>query len=268
MANWTRMCRRCSLVLSLLLAAGHPSTSHAREQQKPESTLRTAVRSAKAQGKSSISVPVMFEFATAGDPAVQLKGVSVVRAKAIKLRALLTVEPLVYNWHVLQVVSWLSRTNSTECEASRPRELPLEPSQIALRTVGGTATVEGVSVTIEAPQFDIPWRAWKQGRFWEMHDRLFAQGRQLNDSSWPMLAGELKLDAGMFSRCLDTEGPAAVRGDLQMAQDLQLSGTPTFLIGAVDADGLVKISHRLSGAQPIDQFKRALDPLFAESRTN
>jgi hypothetical protein len=165
MTNWMRRLRRCSLVLSFLpvsLVSVHPSASHWREPQKPESTLRTAVRSAKARGKSSISVPVMFEFATAGDPSIQLKDTSVVRAKAIKPRALVTLEPLVYNWHVLQVVSWMRRTTSTECEASRPRDLTLDPTQIALRTAGGTATVDGVSVTIEAPQFDIPWRTGKE----------------------------------------------------------------------------------------------------------
>jgi protein-disulfide isomerase len=110
--------------------------------------------------------------------------------------------------------------------------------------------------------------AGRQGKFWEMHDRLFGEAKRLNDSSWPTLARQLKLDADVFSRCLDTDGPVAVRGDLQTAQELQITGTPTFLIGTVGADGRVTVRRRLSGAQPVEEFRKALEPLFAERRTN
>jgi hypothetical protein len=44
---------------------------------------------------------------------------------------------------------------------------------------------------------------------------------------------------------------------------LQVYGTPGFLIGTIQPDGLMKVTDRLSGGQPIQAFKVILDQLRA-----
>jgi protein-disulfide isomerase len=105
--------------------------------------------------------------------------------------------------------------------------------------------------------------AGRQGKFWEMHDRLFASARQLSDATWRTAAGDLGLNRPMFDRCLDAEGPEAVRQDVELARALEISGTPTFLIGRIEPDGRVKVSSRLAGGQPVGRFKSIIDPLLA-----
>jgi protein-disulfide isomerase len=45
---------------------------------------------------------------------------------------------------------------------------------------------------------------------------------------------------------------------------MQISGTPTFIIGTLDAQGkLMSVKKTVVGAYPFDTFKTALDPLLA-----
>ena len=73
--------------------------------------------------------------------------------------------------------------------------------------------------------------AGAQGRFWEMHDRLFANQRALDRQSLERYAAELHLDLARFRRALDTHAFAArVDADVALAQQLGVSGTPTFFV--------------------------------------
>jgi protein-disulfide isomerase len=103
-----------------------------------------------------------------------------------------------------------------------------------------------------------------QGKFWEMHDRLFANAKALKDAPWRTFAGDLGLDRARFDSCLRAEGPETVGKDLALAQALEISGTPAFLIGTTDPGG-VRISNRIDGALPIGSFKSIIDPLLASS---
>ena len=45
---------------------------------------------------------------------------------------------------------------------------------------------------------------------------------------------------------------------------MQISGTPTFIIGELDAQGrLMSVKKTVVGAYPFDTFKAAIDPLLA-----
>jgi protein-disulfide isomerase len=110
--------------------------------------------------------------------------------------------------------------------------------------------------------------AAEQGKFWEMHDRLFAATRQLSDSSWPSFARELRLDVSRFQSCLVDSGPAVVQKDVELAHALQVTGTPTFLIGTIDSHGNVTVTERFSGSHPLSKFKTALDTLLARVATD
>lgn len=71
-----------------------------------------------------------------------------------------------------------------------------------------------------------------QGRFWEMHDLLFAHQDQLELEDIVGYAAALDLDVEEFLRDLDDEEAAArVRADVASAEASGARGTPTFFIG-------------------------------------
>jgi protein-disulfide isomerase len=105
--------------------------------------------------------------------------------------------------------------------------------------------------------------AGRQGKFWEMHDQLFANAKTLATAPWRTFAADLGLNRAQFDSCLDKEGPEIVRRDLALAEPLEISGTPSFLIGRVGPDGRVRVLDRVAGAVPFISFKKIIDPLLA-----
>lgn len=74
--------------------------------------------------------------------------------------------------------------------------------------------------------------AGAQGRFWEMHDLLFAHQDELEVEDLLGYAAELGLDVERFARDLDDEALAAhVREDAAGAEASGARGTPTFFVG-------------------------------------
>jgi protein-disulfide isomerase len=90
-----------------------------------------------------------------------------------------------------------------------------------------------------------------QGKFWEMHDRLFERQFALEDSSLVEYAAELGLDVERFVRELaaGTYGPR-VREDFRSGVSSGVNGTPTFFINGVryddswDAETLLAVLER------------------------
>ena len=73
--------------------------------------------------------------------------------------------------------------------------------------------------------------AGAQGRFWEMHDRLFESGRRLDREHIERYAEELGLDTEQFRSDLDTHRyRERVLEQRQSAIDSGAQGTPTFFI--------------------------------------
>jgi protein-disulfide isomerase len=107
--------------------------------------------------------------------------------------------------------------------------------------------------------------AGRQGRFWHMHDRLFQLPKPFTVAALREEARDLDLDSQRFSTCLDGEAIASVRKDMATAKALRITGTPTFLIGHIQPDGRVKVTHLLSGARPVAQFAGILDSLLKTS---
>lgn len=92
--------------------------------------------------------------------------------------------------------------------------------------------------------------AHRQGKFWEMHDRLFASQRELGDDLYRKIAQDLGLDLERFEKDrASAEVRQRVAKDEQEAQRLGVSGTPGFFING----------RFLSGAQPFDAFQRVID---------
>ena len=106
-----------------------------------------------------------------------------------------------------------------------------------------------------------------QGKYWEMHDRLFANQRQLGRDDLAKHAQAIGLDVGTFDRCLAGGKHAdAIRKDMAEAQRLQVTGTPTFLIGVANPNSSEMKATRLVGAQPYSAFKALIDGLLAGAK--
>lgn len=73
--------------------------------------------------------------------------------------------------------------------------------------------------------------AGKQGKFWEMHDKLFENYRELSDESIKKYAAELGLDMKKFEKDMNSsETEKEVQADMTLAQKVGVRGTPTFFI--------------------------------------
>jgi protein-disulfide isomerase len=107
--------------------------------------------------------------------------------------------------------------------------------------------------------------AGEQGRYWQMHDRLFGHQSALDRDHLAGHAKALSLDLPPFEQCLDSERHAAlIRKSLNEGQQAGVRATPTFFLGHTDADGgSLKTPLTIVGAQPYANFKQALDRLLS-----
>jgi protein-disulfide isomerase len=109
--------------------------------------------------------------------------------------------------------------------------------------------------------------AGEQGKYWEMHDRLFANQRELSRPDLSKHAQAIGLDVGAFDQCLDTgKVVARVRKDVVDAERLQANGTPTFFIGLTDSKSAQIKGVRIVGAVPYQTFKQAIDRLLSSEK--
>lgn len=92
--------------------------------------------------------------------------------------------------------------------------------------------------------------AHRQGKFWEMHDRIFANQAEMSPERYRAYAKELGLDLTKFDR--DVADPSIqkrIETDQEEAARLLVRGTPAFFVNG----------RFLSGAQPFAAFKRLID---------
>ncbi len=109
--------------------------------------------------------------------------------------------------------------------------------------------------------------AGEQGKYWEMHDRLFAKQEALEP--WTSHAEALGLDVAKFNACLDSDKFAAsIRGNVAEAQKAGVGGTPSFMLARTDPNSSkVRVLGFLVGAQPFSVFKAQIDGLLAKQPT-
>ena len=110
--------------------------------------------------------------------------------------------------------------------------------------------------------------AHAQGRFWDYHDRLFANQQLLNEPDFAKHAQALTLNMPAFEKCMATQltSPAKVRQDQSEGGRAGVTGTPTFFIGTVTKEGKLKALRRLVGAHPITNFRSTIESLLAETK--
>jgi protein-disulfide isomerase len=96
-----------------------------------------------------------------------------------------------------------------------------------------------------------------QGKFWEYHDRLFANQQALQPNDLKKYAADLGLDANAFATCLDSSKHGErVRDGVAEGSRLGVNSTPTIYI-----NGRV-----LSGAQPFETFVTVIDEELSKSK--
>lgn len=106
--------------------------------------------------------------------------------------------------------------------------------------------------------------AGEQGRYWEMHDRLFANQAALAVDDLARHAGAVGLEMGEYETCFEDGRTAArIREDQALGQQAGAAGTPFFLVGTIEAGGTtVRAVRAISGAQPFAVFTQTLDELI------
>ena len=99
--------------------------------------------------------------------------------------------------------------------------------------------------------------AGEQGKYWEMHDAMFANQRALQVPALKQAARALGIDGAKFDQCLDSGTHAAnVRADYELGEKMGVNSTPTIYING----------RPLVGAQPFEQFRLIIDEELSRAR--
>ncbi len=117
---------------------------------------------------------------------------------------------------------------------------------------------EPLSFHIHAePAAEAAMEAFAEGgsaKFWQMHDRLYADQQHLDESDLVQDAVAIGLDAHRFRRALHNRAHAAeITSDQAMGRIVGANGTPTFFVNG----------RKIAGAQPLGAFRRIVDEELA-----
>jgi protein-disulfide isomerase len=89
-----------------------------------------------------------------------------------------------------------------------------------------------------------------QGKFWAMHDKLFANQQALDRASLDKYAQEIGLNMAKYKAAMEQHAyKSQIEGDSKAGSAVGANGTPAFFING----------QFLSGAQPFDSFKKVID---------
>lgn len=127
------------------------------------------------------------------------------------------------------------------------REMPL----LGTHPHAGRAAVASVC----AARFD---------KYWPMYESLFAHQNALTDTDLRSYAIGTGIDGGRFGECVaDRKSTDEVLKDRSEAMRLRIASTPTFVVGALGADGhTVTLLRRINGSIPYDEMKAAVNEVI------
>ncbi len=105
----------------------------------------------------------------------------------------------------------------------------------------------------------------EQGKYWEMHARLFANQRALGPDELSGHAEALGLDLSKFQPCLaNGKYTAEIRKDIADGGKAGVKGTPTFFIGLTEPNKpTIKVHKVIRGAYPYSRFRAEIESLIS-----
>lgn len=96
--------------------------------------------------------------------------------------------------------------------------------------------------------------AWKQGKFWEMHDALFENQTKLSEELYLDIAKKLDLDLERFKSDMQSEAvQRIIAEDIKQAEDNGITGRPAFIIQTARGGILLK------GNKTLEQLKEVVE---------
>ena len=107
--------------------------------------------------------------------------------------------------------------------------------------------------------------AGEQGKYWQLHDRMFASQRALDLTSLVSHGRAEGLDAARFQQCISSDKyNARVRADQTEAGRVGATSTPSFFIAVLTpGDSRARAVRMIRGAHPYPTFKAAIDSVLA-----
>ena len=92
--------------------------------------------------------------------------------------------------------------------------------------------------------------AHEQGKFWEMHDKIFADQKNLSLDAYKKYAKQLGMNVAKFEESIKSgRHKASIQADIAEAASLGSSGTPAFFVNG----------RFLSGAKPFEEFAKVIN---------
>ncbi len=103
--------------------------------------------------------------------------------------------------------------------------------------------------------------AGDQGKYWEMHDKIFST-QKTDDASLRQMASDMGLDLAKYDACIAAGKDATLNAQKAIGDSIGVGGTPTFVIGIRSGD---KVSGTVvAGAQDISAFRTAINAQLAK----
>lgn len=105
--------------------------------------------------------------------------------------------------------------------------------------------------------------AAQQGKFWDIHDRIFGAPRgRLTDGDLRGYAIAAGVKQDSFNQCLAASSVDSLNADIALGRDLGVTGTPTFFLGTASGSD-VTVRKRLTGAKSAEEFKASIEGLLS-----
>ena len=93
-----------------------------------------------------------------------------------------------------------------------------------------------------------------QGKFWEMHDKLFSSQRELSPDTYERIAREIGLDVRRFQEATRSgRARTRIQDDQRIAARVGANGTPTMFVNG----------EKVEGAVPFGTLKAVIDRKLA-----
>ena len=159
---------------------------------------------------------------------------------------------------------WIIEVSDFQCPFCRQWHESVYPTVVKEYVQSGKARLAYINFPLPShaysrPAAELAMCAAAQGKFWPMHDSLFStQGRWEHGdlAVFDSLGRDVGLNEAQLRACLDRhQMQPLVQADYDRAVDAGVGATPTFIIG----------STRINGAQPLEEFRKAVDAELAKA---